>query len=362
MNGYISALLFASALGSSAWAASANAGTVAGGGGKGVVCRNADGSIRSAELLDLWEAREIYGLKAKQSDDTLEHQVRDAALALGKSIPSDHINLRYGTNEHMKPYEGPAAVSLLIRLNALIFLQPESKPIRRLHGVKLAPTNDSLESVTPADCEIEQIVRYTDQSRGHGSVLANQDIIDHLDSVNHAALIAHEAMYKLFRDNYSEPNSLRIRRAIGLAFSGHQFQSLNRAELPDEYFECTDGNTAAPSKLFVFRLKRNPEWKKDTIIFQPSVMAGMPLIDSPILTELPEDGAILVKSLKGLFRERNGEFTAHTAGIVQSELRPRVKFERSASRKTKLTLSALPSVIQPEGMAPRELHCEYHGK
>ena len=43
------------------------AGNEKGSGGKTVVCRNADGSIHSAEILDLYEGRTAYQLNYSES-------------------------------------------------------------------------------------------------------------------------------------------------------------------------------------------------------------------------------------------------------------------------------------------------------
>ena len=58
----VTVLLLASSVSSSSFA-----GGMEGGGGKSVVCRNTDGTIRSAEVLDLYEGRTVYGLPYQES-------------------------------------------------------------------------------------------------------------------------------------------------------------------------------------------------------------------------------------------------------------------------------------------------------
>ena len=55
--------------------AMAELGGMEGGGGKSVVCRNPDGSIKSAEILDLFEGRTIYQLPYNESPKNWQAQV-----------------------------------------------------------------------------------------------------------------------------------------------------------------------------------------------------------------------------------------------------------------------------------------------
>src|SRR5687767_7417810 len=50
-------------------------GAISGGGGKAVVCRNGANEIRSIELLDLWEARTLFGRTIQESAAPVEEQV-----------------------------------------------------------------------------------------------------------------------------------------------------------------------------------------------------------------------------------------------------------------------------------------------
>lgn len=88
--------------------------------------------------------------------------------------------------------------------------------------------------MTPRNCEIEQLVRYQESAHG-GYVLIDQDLVDHMDNLNQAALYIHEAFYAFLRP--SEKSSLRVRRAVGLSFSGHKFKTLE-SFLPREYYDC----------------------------------------------------------------------------------------------------------------------------
>ncbi|HVK61068.1 MAG TPA: hypothetical protein VM432_05940, partial [Bdellovibrionales bacterium] len=61
------------------------AGGVDGGGGKSVVCRNRGGDVVSAEVLDLFEGREMFGLNIPTSSERMEAQIRYALEVLPPS-------------------------------------------------------------------------------------------------------------------------------------------------------------------------------------------------------------------------------------------------------------------------------------
>ena len=98
----------------------------------------------------------------------------------------------------MNNYSGKEAVFQVLSRNAASFLRPaQNSPIKFLRSVTLTPTLDSYEVALPSDCGLEQIVRYEDTSYWNGSVLINADLFDRLDTLNQAALISHEALYKM---------------------------------------------------------------------------------------------------------------------------------------------------------------------
>lgn len=193
------------------------------GGGRGVVCRTANGRIQSAELLDLWEARTIFRRNIAESKQPVAAQVASAfarlqnAFYFYSSSPSGKVLL-----EQLQPY-------------ADIFLKPSDKLVR-LHGTKLNDTPDADEAAVPANCNVEQIVNFMD-SPTTPIVLVNQDIVDRLSPTSQAALIVHEAFYAFMRF-FSEPNSMRVRRAVGYVFAGQSFVSRDDV-LNARHIECT---------------------------------------------------------------------------------------------------------------------------
>lgn len=184
----------------------------AGGGGKGIVCRNADNSIKSVETLDLWEAREIHDEKLAPTTGNLGKDVEAALRNLAKSYPIYFQDLTLD--------QDPEQIYKLLQNLADKFLKPDDS-VLRLRGKRLTDTADAMELVQPENCSPEQIVDY--QPDG-AQVLVNQDLFEKLNETNQAALIAHEAYYSFLRTVAGESNSIRVRRAVGYAFSGHQFE------------------------------------------------------------------------------------------------------------------------------------------
>ena len=62
------------------------AGANGSGGGMGVVCKNTDGSVKSVELLDLWEARVIYSRTLEISSASVADQVEQNLKNFKNSI------------------------------------------------------------------------------------------------------------------------------------------------------------------------------------------------------------------------------------------------------------------------------------
>src|SRR4051812_44942019 len=64
-----------------------------GGGGKGVVCRDANKNIRSVELLDLWEAKNLRGQQIVQSTGSFKNDL-DLAIERTKNMVAEEEYLK----------------------------------------------------------------------------------------------------------------------------------------------------------------------------------------------------------------------------------------------------------------------------
>lgn len=204
------------------------------GGGMGVVCYNSSEDIESVELLDLWEARVLYGRSVNLSGANVEEIVRNALSSLKDSIYTDYLRIAFPDDVFLS---GPDAFYELLKFETDRLLQyPAPNNVKRLRGVELTLTNDSFEVIKPKECKIRQLIRYIDTAHG-GEILINQDYLDHLDDINLAALYVHEAYYAKLREA-GERSSIRVRRAIGMVFSGYQFP-IWKSFLPQEYYFCS---------------------------------------------------------------------------------------------------------------------------
>jgi hypothetical protein len=197
-------------------------GSMAGGGGKGVVCRNSAGKIQSVELLDFWEAKALFSRKIQYSKTRVATQV-DVALNRAGEIA---LTVK------------PAEMEYIREVSRLFLNEGQNPAVKftRLRGASLNETDDSYELARPDACGVEQIVIYRQWSTGE-EILINQDLYDKLDLTNQAALIVHESLYAALRRFEMESNSIRVRRAVGYLFAGGTFPKLDSL-LPNRYIEC----------------------------------------------------------------------------------------------------------------------------
>ena len=216
------------------------AGPSGSGGGKGVVCKDNKGKT-TVELLDLWEARKLYNYQIPTSNSSVNELIDGAIQKLkdtfddrstGESLP--------GTNETVM---GSAAIPSKLQRTIQLFDKTKNwGAIHRQHGVSLNLTPDSYEIEVPSgNCSVQQLVTYVDSSPNEdasGQIFINQDLVDNMDHVNEAALYVHEAYYRMLREMYEEQNSVRVRRAVGYAFSGQKFMTA-LSLLSDPYLQCT---------------------------------------------------------------------------------------------------------------------------
>lgn len=200
------------------------------GGGKGVVCREPSGLVKSVELLDLWEARTLFRRTILKSNESVEVQVAAIAKKFSGETPGD--------------FGGGEVSDILRRINieriqdgANLFLGKPSKyfhEIIRLRGVTLALSEDSFEDAWPSDCSVEQIISF---KPGVG-IYINQDLYEKMDATNQAALIIHESLYSFIRFHTMKvKSSIRSRRAVGFVFAGGDFNTMPDPTIP--HYSCS---------------------------------------------------------------------------------------------------------------------------
>lgn len=176
------------------------AGNGSGGGGYASTCRNPQGKIERAELLDLYEARTVYHRTLlTSSGDSLE----DYKAAL-KNM--------YTLQGYPEAYEVEIAEK---SFRNFFDITEFTKP-----GEKVPEIKDLGEIPPPAGCQYEQVAAFGGKEKfltlKWGKI--DSEIWNALDSQNQAALIVHESHYSGYR-YLEEKTSQNARIAVGIIFS-----------------------------------------------------------------------------------------------------------------------------------------------
>jgi hypothetical protein len=202
-----------------------------GGGGRAVVCRDkVAGTIVKAELLDLFEAREIFGLTLTPGKATFQEQAQWLAT---KTKAADYN------------YYFPVDYYKLFFLDKVRFIGKD---------LELTPVNDSFEPLVPKYCGIEQVVNY------HQSdiILVNKEIWDAFSPQNQIALAMHELAYKRDRDWGLLESSYFIRRFVGLMFSETKLEPYQRNPKREVNYFCENAdNRMGTNMIYEFHIGGN---------------------------------------------------------------------------------------------------------
>ena len=149
----------------------AHAGVEVGNGGDAVVCRDPQGQILTAELLDYYEARVNFRWAIEESG------TRDQIFNL-------FLNRIAEVNS--------AKVELYQKRAALFFSEANF-----LSNIELVDVPDSDHTSFPRGCSVEQLaIQKSDLLPREKRYTINKDIWDHLDMTNQAGLILHEVVYR----------------------------------------------------------------------------------------------------------------------------------------------------------------------
>ncbi len=198
----------------------AGQGGMGSGGGGAVVCRDDAGKILSAEVLDLYEGKETYHLKIKEEIGSLEQEY-----------------LRFNrTMNIVSGFGMPPAQSVLDNVKKTMD-KFNYLPV----DLRLELTNDfgALDFTLKPNCKIEQLAIYHDDKE---RIDIDSEIWDTLDNTNKAALLAHELIYKSYR-NTDEDNSKLTRKVVAMLFSTTPPKS-QLSDMPkDETYMCFGHNS-----------------------------------------------------------------------------------------------------------------------
>lgn len=148
-------------------------GSGVGNGGYSVVCRDQlSKKITSAEILDIFEGRNLHYLEYSNNP----------VLKMDDYI-NFSLNYLEGVNKHFKE----AVSDEVKKLEAKIIYIPDN--------LVLEPTNDAFPTIGRKDCKFEQLATYTDDHK----LYVSKEIYSALDELNKAALRLHEAIYLIAR-------------------------------------------------------------------------------------------------------------------------------------------------------------------
>lgn len=203
-----------------------------GNGGGAFVCRDINGNILSAELVDMYEARNQLGLELKNFDNYNMDEIFEYI-----ELKAFKASYTVGKNE-------------IYSNNFKDSLDSIRKKIRFVENVTLQETNDFQISIFPKSCEggevrFEQLASYTPSD----DLIVAKEIYDKLSISNKAALHIHEALYFLARKAYGSESSMEARWA-----TGHFMSTVGGDKIPDSIILMEPVN-GAPNARWECRVK-----------------------------------------------------------------------------------------------------------
>ncbi|MCB0367933.1 MAG: hypothetical protein KDD45_00480 [Bdellovibrionales bacterium] len=206
------------------------AGAISGGGGQGIVCRDVKGNITSAQSMDLYEGRIVYGLHISTNATPFQTQ---AKLAVSTIVSPVGRLIEY-YSEQIQKY---------MRI----------MPV----GVQLQPINDSLDVIIPPKgCAIEQLANYYNDK----NILISGDIWNALSETDRAALILHEAVYATNRI-VGATDSRQSRHVVASLFDPSTKWTNVKDQLPTDALNCI----SSAGGLYMWAFKTQEGW---TLQFQ----------------------------------------------------------------------------------------------
>ena len=224
-------------------------GGVSDGGGSAVVCRAADGSVQSAELLDLFEGRIINGHSIGVD---VARPYMEIAREVAAKIDKGGVGRDLTGVSRITDSSGTTTTRMSlwggdISLDSMKWgLEAAAKMVRMLpEGVALKPVSDYTSPIVPKNCAVEQLALFQDAPN---RLLIVSDIWNKLDDLNKAALMIHESLYRTLRFSDKEADSNRTRLVVALAFTNYQFE-LGRMLLPSHVYLC---NSTDPDMSYRF--------------------------------------------------------------------------------------------------------------
>lgn len=203
------------------------------GGGFAVVCRNEARNITSAQLLDLYEAKNKFKYELIESTGSLE----------GDYVASVRNTYRL---------QGAGDLPLIgegTRKNLDLFLE---KVIFLGKGQELPKLNDlGTHLPAPIGCEIEPLAVWS--GKGESSIIRiKSEIWDNLSTLDQAALVQHELFYAYERDLY-EKTSEGTRASVATIFSNNAQPVFDERTEKLNYGSSSDKDLSGKTYITSFR-------------------------------------------------------------------------------------------------------------
>jgi hypothetical protein len=170
------------------------AGHETGNGGGGLVC--ASGTTARVDLLDFWEGEVLRKLQIPQLDVNL-----DGALFKALAV--------YDRSGHHDLAES-------IHQRAVLIREKIGDGSGLPAGVQVAPPEDARNIFIEPGCQLVGIATYNDE---FDTIDVDRDLYGKLSTTGRAGLIAHEAVYKVLRDEYGATDSRGARGITACLFA-----------------------------------------------------------------------------------------------------------------------------------------------
>jgi len=174
-------------------------------GGTAIVCRTPEGAISSAEPLDLFEARELYGIRTIAVKDVATERVRMlndlAKVYAGRSVYPNHLK------------------------KTLDAFHDRFRPLAPNVRLELIP--DAFPKISKKGCAIEQLAAF----QQNGEILLDSEIFGTLSPLGRLALELHESVYYLDRKWSKAKDSVFARKLVGLLLADQWGSALDRTLL-----------------------------------------------------------------------------------------------------------------------------------
>lgn len=273
-----------------AFAAPVPMGGIGDGGGQAIVCRDHDGNVESAHLLDLIEAEDYYGLTLVQFPESKSYLdiAREYGAMIGSARPNSYPTSAWSHSSNGAVYasgydlghgaiprsrDGADFVAEIERVD-------QTKIISRGNS-KIPATKDSNPRVEPAsaNCGFEQVARYKDSNR-HLNIRG--PIWDKFSKLDKAALLVHEVLYRDLRA-YGETTSDRTRTAVARLFAGEKFKHILTGVPLNRFLTCWTEDADATFRFIVFQ-NANGGLSAQFLVYNGNVMLSQ-------ATAVPVSGA-----------------------------------------------------------------------